>query len=73
MVLNEKTRENSNLKRDYDRVTDRLAAKEAELQRLQEENQKLSTRMKAVARRCLEKRFGICHTLFEKKTWKWRR
>ena len=48
VVLNEKTRENSNLKRNYHRMTNRLAAKEEELQmKMQEENQKLSTRIES--------------------------
>lgn len=48
VVLNEKTRENSNLKRNYHRMTNRLAAKEEELQmKIQEENQKLSTRIES--------------------------
>ncbi|XP_047568805.1 thyroid receptor-interacting protein 11-like [Lutra lutra] len=46
-VLNEKTRENSNLRRDYHEMTHRLAAKDADLQRMQEENQKLSTRVES--------------------------
>ncbi|XP_057171101.1 thyroid receptor-interacting protein 11-like [Ursus arctos] len=44
-VLNEKTRENSHLTREYQKMTERLAAKEAELQRMQEENRKLSPRI----------------------------
>ncbi|XP_064446391.1 thyroid receptor-interacting protein 11-like [Mirounga angustirostris] len=44
-VLNEKTRENSNLRTEYDKMADRMAATEADLRRMQEENQKLSTRM----------------------------
>ncbi|VCW68226.1 unnamed protein product, partial [Gulo gulo] len=47
VVLKEKTRENSKLKRDYHRMIDRLAAREADLQRMQEENQKLSTRLES--------------------------
>ncbi|XP_030069687.1 thyroid receptor-interacting protein 11 [Microcaecilia unicolor] len=41
-VLSEKTRENSVLKTDYHKIMDIVAAKEAALQKLQEENQKLS-------------------------------
>ncbi|KFO95695.1 Thyroid receptor-interacting protein 11, partial [Calypte anna] len=43
-VLSEKTRENSQLKTDYRNIMDMVAAKEAALVRLQEENQKLSNR-----------------------------
>ncbi|KAF1510734.1 Thyroid receptor-interacting protein 11, partial [Eudyptula albosignata] len=41
-VLSEKTRENSQLKTEYRNIMDMVAAKEAALVRLQEENQKLS-------------------------------
>uniref|UniRef100_A0A4W3IVR5 Thyroid hormone receptor interactor 11 n=1 Tax=Callorhinchus milii TaxID=7868 RepID=A0A4W3IVR5_CALMI len=40
-VLNEKTRENSQLKTEYHRMMDIIAAKEAALLKLQEENQKM--------------------------------
>ncbi|NWS51474.1 TRIPB protein, partial [Chunga burmeisteri] len=43
-VLSEKTRENSQLKSEYRNIMDMVAAKEAALVRLQEENQKLSNR-----------------------------
>ncbi|XP_010002056.1 PREDICTED: thyroid receptor-interacting protein 11 [Chaetura pelagica] len=43
-VLSEKTRENSQLKTEYHNIMDIVAAKEAALIRLQEENQKLSNR-----------------------------
>nr|XP_009935170.1 PREDICTED: thyroid receptor-interacting protein 11 [Opisthocomus hoazin] len=43
-VLSEKTRENSQLKTEYHNIMDMVAAKEAALVRLQEENQKLSNR-----------------------------
>ncbi|NWV37558.1 TRIPB protein, partial [Grantiella picta] len=43
-VLSEKTRENSQLKTEYHNIMDIVAAKEAALVRLQEENQKLSNR-----------------------------
>ncbi|KFO89512.1 Thyroid receptor-interacting protein 11, partial [Buceros rhinoceros silvestris] len=43
-VLSEKTRENSQLKTEYRNIMDIVTAKEAALVRLQEENQKLSTR-----------------------------
>ncbi|NXL41112.1 TRIPB protein, partial [Podilymbus podiceps] len=43
-VLSEKTRENSQLKTEYRNIMDMVAAKEAALIRLQEENQKLSNR-----------------------------
>lgn len=43
-VLSEKTRENSQLKTEYHKIMDMVAAKEAALVRLQEENQKLSNR-----------------------------
>ncbi|XP_041131811.1 thyroid receptor-interacting protein 11-like [Polyodon spathula] len=42
-VLNEKTRENSQLKSEYHRLMDIVAAKETALLKLQEENQKMST------------------------------
>ncbi|NXJ61908.1 TRIPB protein, partial [Rostratula benghalensis] len=43
-VLSEKTRENSQLKTEYRNIMDMVAAKEAALVRLQEENQKLLSR-----------------------------
>ncbi|XP_045864372.1 thyroid receptor-interacting protein 11 isoform X1 [Meles meles] len=43
-VLSEKTRENSHLKTEYHKMMDIVAAKEAALVKLQEDNQKLSTR-----------------------------
>ncbi|NWX46435.1 TRIPB protein, partial [Steatornis caripensis] len=43
-VLSEKTRENGQLKTEYHNIMDMVAAKEAALVRLQEENQKLSNR-----------------------------
>ncbi|NXG52731.1 TRIPB protein, partial [Psilopogon haemacephalus] len=43
-VLSEKTRENSQLKSEYRNIMDMVAAKEAALVRLQEENRKLSNR-----------------------------
>ncbi|NXK33279.1 TRIPB protein, partial [Piprites chloris] len=43
-VLSEKTRENSQIKKEYRMIMDMLAAKDAALLRLQEENQKLSNR-----------------------------
>ncbi|NXY01474.1 TRIPB protein, partial [Pteruthius melanotis] len=43
-VLSEKTRENSQLKTEYRNIMDMVAAKEAALVRLQEENRKLSNR-----------------------------
>ncbi|XP_008071146.1 thyroid receptor-interacting protein 11 isoform X2 [Carlito syrichta] len=43
-VLNEKTRENSHLKAEYHKMMDVVAAKEAALIKLQDENRKLSTR-----------------------------
>lgn len=42
-VLNEKTRENSQLKSEYHRLMDIVAAKETALLKLQEENQKMSS------------------------------
>ncbi|XP_030627630.1 thyroid receptor-interacting protein 11 [Chanos chanos] len=42
-VLNEKTRENSQLRSDYHRIMDIVAGKEAALLKLQQENQRLST------------------------------
>ncbi|XP_033498539.1 thyroid receptor-interacting protein 11 [Epinephelus lanceolatus] len=41
-VLNEKTRENSQLRSDYHRLMDIMAGKEAALMKLQQENQRLS-------------------------------
>ncbi|XP_071385206.1 thyroid receptor-interacting protein 11 isoform X2 [Centroberyx affinis] len=41
-VLNEKTRENSQLRSDYHRIMDIMAGKEAALLKLQQENQRLS-------------------------------
>ncbi|XP_062945947.1 thyroid receptor-interacting protein 11 isoform X2 [Cynocephalus volans] len=46
-VLDEKTRENSHLKGDYHKMMDIVAAKEAALIKLQEENKKLSTRFES--------------------------
>uniref|UniRef100_A0A8C6Z3L7 Thyroid hormone receptor interactor 11 n=1 Tax=Nothoprocta perdicaria TaxID=30464 RepID=A0A8C6Z3L7_NOTPE len=43
-VLSEKTRENSQLKTEYHKIMDVVAAKEAALAKLQDENQKLSNR-----------------------------
>ncbi|RLW10228.1 hypothetical protein DV515_00002025 [Chloebia gouldiae] len=43
-VLSEKTRENSQLKTEYHNIMDMVAAKEAALVRLQEENRRLSNR-----------------------------
>uniref|UniRef100_A0A4W4HJC8 GRIP domain-containing protein n=1 Tax=Electrophorus electricus TaxID=8005 RepID=A0A4W4HJC8_ELEEL len=42
-VLNEKTRENGHLRSEYHRIMDIVAAKEAALLRLQQENQRLSS------------------------------
>lgn len=42
-VFNEKTRENSQLRSDYHRIMDIVAAKEAALLKLQQENQRLAT------------------------------
>ncbi|ETE64344.1 Thyroid receptor-interacting protein 11, partial [Ophiophagus hannah] len=42
-VLSEKTRENSQLKTDYHKLVDIVAAKESIMKKLQEENQKLSS------------------------------
>ncbi|XP_078191760.1 thyroid receptor-interacting protein 11 isoform X6 [Callithrix jacchus] len=46
-VLNEKTRENSHLKTEYHKMMDIVAAKEAALIKLQDENKKLSTRFES--------------------------
>ncbi|XP_035869194.1 thyroid receptor-interacting protein 11 isoform X3 [Phyllostomus discolor] len=46
-VLNEKTRENSHLKTEYHKVIDIVAAKEAALIKLQDENKKLSTKFES--------------------------
>uniref|UniRef100_A0A4W5QRG9 Uncharacterized protein n=1 Tax=Hucho hucho TaxID=62062 RepID=A0A4W5QRG9_9TELE len=42
-VLNEKTRENSQLRRDYQHIMDIAAGKEAVLLKVQQENMRLST------------------------------
>ena len=66
-VLNEKTRENSNLKRDYHEMTDRLAAREADLQRMQEENQKLATRMESSSQEVFRETIrNLSHIIREK-------
>nr|XP_055196667.1 thyroid receptor-interacting protein 11-like [Nyctereutes procyonoides] len=44
-VLEDKTRENSNLKREYHKVIDVIASREADLRKTQEENKKLATRI----------------------------
>ncbi|XP_003462703.1 thyroid receptor-interacting protein 11 [Cavia porcellus] len=46
-VLDEKTRENSHLKSEYHKMIDIIAAKEAALLKLQDENKKLSTRFES--------------------------
>ncbi|XP_036590314.1 thyroid receptor-interacting protein 11 [Trichosurus vulpecula] len=46
-VLNEKTRENSQLKTEYHKLVDIVAAKEAALLKLQDENQKLTSRFES--------------------------
>ena len=46
-VLNEKTRENSNLKRENLRMMDIIVAKEADLVKLKDANTKLSTRFES--------------------------
>lgn len=46
-VLNEKTRENSHLRTEYHLLMDIVSAKEAALQKLQDENKKLSTRFES--------------------------
>ncbi|XP_044088847.1 thyroid receptor-interacting protein 11-like [Neovison vison] len=66
-ILNEKMREKSNLERDYHEMTDRLAAKEADLQRVQEENQKLSTRVESSGQEgCSERIRDLAHAVREK-------
>ncbi|XP_051006568.1 thyroid receptor-interacting protein 11 isoform X2 [Acomys russatus] len=47
MVLNEKTRENSQLKTEYHKMIDIISAKEAALIKLQDENKKMSTRFES--------------------------
>ncbi|XP_052041189.1 thyroid receptor-interacting protein 11 isoform X2 [Apodemus sylvaticus] len=47
VVLNEKTRENSQLKTEYHRMMDIISAKEAALIKLQDENKKMSTRFES--------------------------
>ncbi|XP_051833293.1 thyroid receptor-interacting protein 11 [Antechinus flavipes] len=46
-VLNEKTRENSQLKTEYHKIVDIVAAKEAALLKLQDENQQLNSRFES--------------------------
>ncbi|XP_019774510.1 thyroid receptor-interacting protein 11 isoform X5 [Tursiops truncatus] len=46
-VLSEKTRENSHLKTEYHKMMDIVAAKETALNKLQDENKKLSTRFES--------------------------
>uniref|UniRef100_A0A2D4I0M8 Thyroid receptor-interacting protein 11 n=2 Tax=Micrurus lemniscatus lemniscatus TaxID=129467 RepID=A0A2D4I0M8_MICLE len=46
-VLSEKTRENSQLKTDYHKLVDIVAAKESTMKKLQEENQKLSSELES--------------------------
>ncbi|XP_055989622.1 thyroid receptor-interacting protein 11 [Sorex fumeus] len=46
-VLNEKTRENSHLRTEYHLLMDIVSAKEAALNKLQDENKKLSTRFES--------------------------
>ncbi|XP_036986129.2 thyroid receptor-interacting protein 11 isoform X2 [Artibeus jamaicensis] len=48
-VLNEKTRENSQLKTEYHKVIDIIAAKEAALIKLQDENKKFSTNFESTS------------------------
>ncbi|XP_050007399.1 thyroid receptor-interacting protein 11 isoform X2 [Alexandromys fortis] len=47
VVLNEKTRENSQLKTDYHKMIDIISAKEAALIKLQDENKKMSARFES--------------------------
>lgn len=47
VILNEKTRENSQLKTEYHKVIDIISAKEAALIKLQDENKKMSTRFES--------------------------
>lgn len=47
VVLNEKTRENSQLKTEYHKMIDIISAKEAALIKLQDENKKMSTRFES--------------------------
>ncbi|XP_021505863.1 thyroid receptor-interacting protein 11 isoform X1 [Meriones unguiculatus] len=47
VVLNEKTRENSQLKTEYHRMIDIISAKEAALLKLQDENKKMSSRVES--------------------------
>ncbi|KAM6467452.1 thyroid receptor-interacting protein 11 isoform 2-T2 [Liasis olivaceus] len=49
-VLSEKTRENSQLKTDYHKLVDIVAAKESAVKKLQEENQKLSSEFESSSR-----------------------
>ncbi|XP_045848902.1 thyroid receptor-interacting protein 11-like [Meles meles] len=66
-VLKEKTREKSDLKRDYQEMAHRLAAKEAELQRMQEENQELSTRVESSGQEVFRETIrNLSHVIREK-------
>ncbi|KAL1789577.1 thyroid receptor-interacting protein 11 isoform X2 [Sigmodon hispidus] len=47
VVLNEKTRENSQLRTEYHKMIDIISAKEAALIKLQDENKKMSTRFES--------------------------
>uniref|UniRef100_A0A8C6VAL0 Thyroid hormone receptor interactor 11 n=1 Tax=Naja naja TaxID=35670 RepID=A0A8C6VAL0_NAJNA len=51
-VLSEKTRENSQLKTDYHKLVDIVAAKESTMKKLQEENQKLSSEFESSSHDC---------------------
>ncbi|XP_032182750.1 thyroid receptor-interacting protein 11-like [Mustela erminea] len=66
-ILNEKRREKSHLERDDHEMTHRLAAKEADLQRAQEENQKLPTRVESSGQEvCTERIRDLSHVIREK-------
>lgn len=66
-ILNKKTMENSNLKREYYKMMDITDAKDADLMKLQDKNKNLLD-LKVLVRICLEKPFIIYHTSFKKKT-----
>ncbi|XP_025721963.2 thyroid receptor-interacting protein 11-like, partial [Callorhinus ursinus] len=66
-ALNEKRRENSDLKTEYDKMADRITVTGADLQRMQEENQKLSTRIESSGQEIFRERIqNLSHIIREK-------
>jgi hypothetical protein len=68
LAVLEKARENSNLKTEYHKIMDIVAAKEAALVKLQNDNKNFPLDLKVMVKLCLEKLFRIYHLSFEKKT-----